>query len=102
VVFVSDEFVNGRYVRDLVTHIINEKDFLGDSMKVTLEMESITKEYYDYLTGLMLETVWRGSPWDGPPANVPSNMNNGARGYFRASGVSRKSKYFHATPRREP
>jgi hypothetical protein len=101
VVFATDEFINGRYIRDLITHIIAEEDFIGDSMKVTLEMQSITLEYYDYLMGLMLETVWRGTPWDGPPANVPSNMNNGARGYFRASDVKRKTRYFYPTPRRE-
>lgn len=101
VVFVTDEFVNGRYVRDLVTHVIGEEEFIGDSMKVTLEMQSISVAYYDYLTGLLLETVWRGSPWDGPPANIPSNINNNARGYFRASDVKRKTRYFYATPRRE-
>jgi hypothetical protein len=100
VVFATDEFVNGRYIRDLTTHFIAEAEFIGDSMKVTLEMESITMEYYEYMTGLMLETFWRGTPWDGPPANVPGNMNNGARGYFRASDIKRKTRYFYAMPRR--
>jgi len=48
-------------------------------------MFSISGDYYDYLVGLMLETVWKGSPWDGPPANAASNISNGALGYFRAS-----------------
>jgi hypothetical protein len=100
VVFASDEFVNGNYINGLPTHVIPEDLFTGDSMKVTLEMQSITTAYYEFLSGMLLE-IWRGSPWDGPPANVPSNVNNGARGYFRASDVKRESRMFYATPRRE-
>ncbi len=100
-VFASDEFVNGRYIRDLTTHFIAEDEFTGDSMKVTLEMQSLSKDYYEYLTGLMLETFWRGTPWDGPPANVSGNITNGARGYFRAADIKRKSRTFYAMPRRE-
>jgi hypothetical protein len=98
-VFASDEFVNGNYINGLPTHMITEDEFLGDSMKVTLEMMSISAPYYEFLTGLLLE-IWRGTPWDGPPANVPGNLDNGARGYFRASDVKRKSRIFYATPRR--
>jgi hypothetical protein len=100
VLFASDEFVNGNYINGLQTHIIGEDLFVGDSMKVTLEMQSITTGYYDFLSGMLLE-IWRGSPWDGPPANVPGNISNDARGYFRASDVKRKTRIFYATPRRE-
>jgi hypothetical protein len=99
VLFASDEFVNGNYIYGLPTSLIAEEQFIGDSMKVTLEMQSITTAYYDFLSGMLLE-IWRGTPWDGPPANVPGNMNNGARGYFRASDVKRKTRIFYATPRR--
>ena len=100
VLFASDEFVNGNYINGLPTSFIAEDQFLGDSMKVTLEMQSITTGYNEFLTGMLLE-IWRGTPWDGPPANVPGNMNNGARGYFRASDVKRSTRMFYATPRRE-
>jgi hypothetical protein len=100
VLFASDEFVNGNYINGLPTHFIAEDLFKDDSMMVTLEMQSITPAYYEFLSGMLLE-IWRGSPWDGPPANVPSNMNNDARGYFRASAVKRKTRMFYATPRRE-
>ena len=36
----------------------------------------------------MLETEWRGGLFDSPPANVPSNVSNGALGYFGAAGRS--------------
>lgn len=100
VLFASDEFVNGNYINGLPTHLIAEDQFKGDSMKVTLEMQSITPAYYEFLNGMLLE-IWRGTPWDGPPANVPGNMNNGARGYFIASDVNRCTRMFYATPRRE-
>lgn len=100
VLFASDEFVNGNYIKGLPTHLIGEDQFIGDSMKVTLEMQSITMAYYEFLTGMLLE-IWRGTPWDGPPANVPGNMNNGARGFFRASDARRSTRVFYATPRRE-
>jgi hypothetical protein len=100
VLFASDEFVNGNYINGLQTNFIPEDLFKGDSLKVTLEMESIAPAYYEFLSGMLLE-IWRGSPWDGPPANVPSNLNNDARGYFRASDVKRKTRMFYATPRRE-
>jgi len=99
VMFASDELVNGNYINGLLIHLIGEDQFIGDSMKVTLEMQSISTVYYEFLRSLQLE-IWRGTPWDGPPANVPGNMNNGARGYFRASDVKRGIRMFYATPRR--
>jgi hypothetical protein len=99
VVFANDEFVNGNYVGDFNVYRIKEADLQTDTSMVTLEMYSITTEYYDYLNAMMLETVWKGSPWDGPPANVNGNLNNGARGYFRASEVKRRSRIFRPSPR---
>jgi hypothetical protein len=72
---------------------------MGDTSMVTLEMHSVTTGYYDFMTAMMLETVWKGSPWDGPPANVAGNVSNGAKGYFRASDVKRRSRRFKTLPR---
>ncbi len=57
-------------------------------------MYSISKAYYEFLSALMVETIWRGSPWDGPPANIPGNVSNGGNGFFRASDVKRKDRIF--------
>ena len=96
--FVNDDFVNGNYVHDFVVYRIREAD-LDQPSNVTLEMYSSSREYNDFLSALLLETVWRGSPWDGPPSNVPGNISNNARGFFLASDVKRTSKYFFPTPR---
>jgi hypothetical protein len=99
VIFANDEFVNGNYVGEFIVYRIREADIQGDTAVVTLEMHSITPYYYDFMNAMMLETVWKGSPWDGPPANVNGNLNNGARGYFRASEVKRRSRVFLTLPR---
>ena len=97
--FASDEFVNGSFVRDYQVFRIREKDMMNVTSSVTLEMNSISKKYYDFLSALMIETIWRGSPWDGPPANIPGNVSNGGTGFFRASAVKRKSRTFLELPR---
>jgi hypothetical protein len=96
--FVTDEFVNGSFVRDFQVFRINEKDLKGVTSYVTLDMYSISKAYYEFLSALLVETVWRGSPWDGPPANIPGNVSNGGTGFFRASDVKRKSRIFLQLP----
>ncbi len=84
-VFSSDDFVDGNYIKDFELFFIKETDLLSDTVDATIKMFSITREYYDFLIGLRLELDWKGSPWDGPPANAVSNISNGALGYFRAS-----------------
>jgi hypothetical protein len=98
-VFTDDEFVDGNYIKDFDVFFVKDEDIHADSVKVSLVMYSISEEYYEFLIGLMLETKWRGSPWDGPPANVPSNISNGAKGYFRASDVKTSTTILHKLPR---
>jgi hypothetical protein len=84
-VFTDDEFVDGSYIKDFEIFFIKESELLSDTVEIEIEMFSISKAYYDYMIGLMLETVWKGSPWDGPPANAVSNISNEGLGYFRVS-----------------
>jgi hypothetical protein len=100
IVFANDEFVNGNYIREFKVYRIGEADITEDSTEVTLEMHSISSSFYDFLSALMLETVWKGSPWDGPPASVTGNVSGGAKGFFRASAVKRRSKVFVPKPRK--
>lgn len=88
-VFTDDEFVDGKYINKFDVYYIPQEDLKMGSNKIELEMFSISKEYYDYIVGLMLETVWRGSPWDGPPANLKTNISNGGMGYFHALAAKR-------------
>lgn len=86
--YASDEFVDGRSPTSgwLIFAFIDESEIPPNSI-VRLEMGSISKEYYDYLDALG-QQVFRGGLFDGPPANVPTNVSNGAMGYFSASSVT--------------
>jgi hypothetical protein len=84
IVFVEDDFVDGNYIGGWNFEYIDAE--VGDN--VTVEQLSIEAEANAIFLGIMLETEWRGGPFDTPPANVPSNISNGALGYFGAAGVS--------------
>ncbi|MCI5057329.1 MAG: DUF4249 domain-containing protein [Flavobacteriales bacterium] len=48
---------------------------------------SLTPEHANYIRGLLSETRWRGGAFDVQPANLPTNIQGGAVGYFGASSV---------------
>lgn len=87
VFFSDDTFINGNYMNGIEVQYIeaNNKD------RITLEMFSITKPYYDYVIKVMLETDWDGGPFDGPPANFYGNISNEALGYFAVYSIERKT-----------
>lgn len=86
--FTHDEFINGSYINGLKIYDLDTTLIINDSNYVKVDMLSISKGYYNFIIAAMLETDWRGGPFDGPPANVPTNLSNGAIGYFSASDVS--------------
>lgn len=83
--FTDDSAVNGSYISaDFYTFQAE----LGDT--ITFEQMSISKEVYENLNAVLLETEWRGGLFDGAPANVPANVNNGAVGAFIVSDIESK------------
>ncbi len=89
IMFVTDEFVDGNYIAGFEFQEIYLDELPNeDTLKVTVEMHSISKSYYDFLLAIALETEYNGGLFSGPPANIPSNISNGALGFFRASSVS--------------
>ncbi len=85
--FVSDEFVDGS---DIPGVEVGYEDLQTGDVAI-LEMLSISKEAHDFFLAVMLETDYRGGPFDTPPANIPSNISNGAFGFFNASAIERDS-----------
>jgi hypothetical protein len=85
-IYNSDELIDGIEFTQIPI-------FFFDSLEINkyddlrLEMMSINKDYYEFLIAMQLES-FRGSPFDGPAANVPTNMSNGALGFFLVSDVS--------------
>lgn len=82
---VDDQLVNGNYIVEFTVFIAQAQP--GDTILV--ESRSMTKEYYEFIVSFMLETVWGGGGFGGPPANIKTNVSNGGLGWFNASFVSR-------------
>ena len=89
--FESDDFVNGQYIFDFDIYWVDPEKIPWDTTTVTLEMLSIPEEYNTYLIELFSETSWRGGPFDPTPANVTTNISNGAIGFFYGAAVTRKT-----------
>ena len=89
---VSDENLEG-YTSFAVLSV-NENDIAqGDTL--TLEMRSISKEQFDFYNIFFSQTDLSGNPFAGaPPANIPTNLSEGGRGFFQVSSVNRKSVIF--------
>lgn len=98
--FVSDEGVDGNYL-DKFSIFFEDKDFVEekfqsvDSVRITVTTSSITEEYFYFLTELMSETAWRNPMFENQPANISTNISNGALGFFRASAVTEVSTWLY-------
>jgi len=56
---------------------------------VIREKESVSREYEEFLRGMLSETDWRGGVFDVLPGNARTNLNGDAIGYFTAADVIR-------------
>lgn len=54
-----------------------------------IEMHSITKEAYEYYKALLQQFKTDGGGYSPSPASPPTNLDNGALGFFRVSAVNR-------------
>jgi len=91
----ADDFYNGKYLfYGVPIGFYSDDDprerlLPGDT--VTLELNSIGKEYYDFVGDAQLEIFGNNPLFSGPPANVTSNIDNGAVGIFTAYSIQRSS-----------
>jgi hypothetical protein len=83
--FAPDNFVDGNNPA-LGYQVFNFVDSvrMPSAVDVRLEMYSISKEYYEFCVALIRQT-FRGGPFDGPQANVTTNLSGTALGFFRVS-----------------
>ncbi|MCW3787185.1 DUF4249 family protein [Plebeiibacterium sediminum] len=94
--YAWDRYFNGNDVSGVTVQSILEEDSdgkktetpiqLGDWVK--LEMQTINEDYYHFINAVHEETGLQVPLFSGPPANVPSNVSNGAKGFFRVYSVS--------------
>lgn len=85
--FIDDNLYDGVYVADTEIDFLEIEDeaTIGDTVRI--EQFNIGQQAYDIFIGIMNETDWNGGLFDAPPANVETNLTNGALGYFGAASV---------------
>jgi hypothetical protein len=89
-----DDFFKNNYISGVPVGFLNDDDpieFILPGDTVTLEINSITREYYDFIFEAQNELFGNNPLFSGPPANVSSNLSNGAVGIFTAYAVDRVS-----------
>lgn len=86
----QDNYIPGLPIGFLDDDEEDEAVFPGDT--VTLEVNSITEAYYNFITEAQSEIFGNNPLFSGPPANVSTNLENGAVGIFTAYSIARVSK----------
>ena len=79
----NDELIDGNYMNGVIVMGFGKKS-LKPGDKFTLVLSNISEDYYNYIIELQTEISYSVPIFSGPPANVSSNINNGAVGYFAA------------------
>ena len=91
----SDDFFDGSYTNGITAEILDdsngtEKAYPGDT--IGFEINGITEEFYNFIYEAQSE-AFRSIPlFSGPPANITSNISNGALGFFTAYSIERAWK----------
>lgn len=77
----DDKIVDGTYMNGIWVLFLKEDEVAVEDT-VTMATSSITEDYFRYLTEAQTEMSPKNPFFSGPPANVRSNISNGAVGYF--------------------
>jgi hypothetical protein len=88
----NDDLFNGNYINGVPVIILHEnrpdeKLIQGDT--IVFEMMGITHEYYKFITEAQTELFGSNPLFSGPPANISTNLSNGALGFFAAVNIKR-------------
>ena len=99
-----DEIYNGQYISGLCIYEFRDGNYKSDFFDsktdsihyyvypgdmVTLEMSKIEKDYAQFINDCRREKHGSNPFFGGPPANIVTNISNGAVGYFAAYSISR-------------
>ncbi len=91
---MTDDLFDDGYFPGLPVGFMSDDDprqALHPGDTVTLELNCIEQTYFDFISGAQLEIAGNYPLFSGPPANIPSNISNGAFGIFTAYQVLRTS-----------
>jgi hypothetical protein len=87
---IRDDFVDGNYIKGLEVDFWEMEYNIQTGDTITVTQYSISKHAIDFFTGVLAEYN-SGQAAMRPPANVASNISNGAIGLFHAASISRKT-----------
>lgn len=76
--YTSDELINGSYINGNSVQSVKA----GPGNRITLQMASIPKDYFNYCISVLQETVYNDGLFEAAPANIEGNISNGALGFF--------------------
>jgi hypothetical protein len=90
----NDEFFNGNYTYGIPSQFLStdkpeEVVEVGDT--ITFEINGITEEYYNYVIEAQSQVFPQTPLFSGPPANIRTNFDNDAIGFFTAYSVNYSS-----------
>ena len=90
----NDEFFNGNYTNGITSQFLSDDKpdevvMVGDT--ITFELNGITEEYYNYIIEAQSQISPQTPLFSGPPANIRTNLNNDAIGFFAAYSLHRSS-----------
>lgn len=88
----DDKFFNGNYTNGATVAYLQQgsaAEGLTPGDTVTVEVNSIGKEYFNFLSDAQAELRGSNPLFSGPPSNIKGNINNGAIGFFAAYSATR-------------
>lgn len=88
---VEDSFYDGAMIEDLEIDFVDigTEAVTGDTLR--LEQWNIGLESYEVLISILNQTDFQGGLFDAPPANVQTNVSNGALGLWGAASIVEKT-----------
>lgn len=83
--YAPDNFVDGNNPKDgYEVFAFLDSARMPSNVEVRLHFFSISKEYFRFCSDMSKQT-FRGGPFDGPQANVSTNVSGSGLGFFRVS-----------------
>lgn len=90
----DDQIFNGTYIAGASCQFLSDykpDEYVESGDTITLEIDNIDQAYFDYLNSAQSEDQGTIPMFGGPPANVTTNVSNGAVGIFRVYSVNKSS-----------
>jgi hypothetical protein len=71
-----------------LNHPEYERIFFPEGALITERRYSVSPAHEEYIRSLLIETNWNGGLFNATTANLPTNLSNGAVGFFYAGAVN--------------